>query len=178
MKRFPILNAGPYGTMTDQAIIQEKLVHLKTLAPKGYALALHVKFTAPTFLLQTYDRKWLDYYSQNSFVISDPIVRWGFENRGALLWADLVDEDDAGVIQAASDHGLKHGVVAAVENENGFSIGGFARDDRPYTAEEAEALRAFLDEIHNLTDQMKELSPETAEQLRELSIHYTHPSHS
>lgn len=161
--------------MTDHDIIQEKLVHLKTRAPKGFALALHVKFTAPTFLFQTYDQKWLDYYSENSVVIQDPIVRWGFENRGALLWSDLVDQDDAGVIQAAADHGLKHGVVAAVENENGFSIGGFARDDRPYTPEEAAELRDLLDEIHNLTDQMKELSPEMAGKLHALSINFTRP---
>jgi len=95
--------------MTDHDIIQEKLVHLKTRAPKGFALALHVKFTAPTFLFQS------------------------------------------------------------------FSIGGFARDDRPYTPEETAELRDLLDEIHNLTDQMKELSPEMAGKLHALSINFTRP---
>ncbi|MEL6640294.1 MAG: autoinducer binding domain-containing protein [Pseudomonadota bacterium] len=161
--------------MTGQLEIEQKLVELKDYAPAGWALALHVHFTAATFILQTYDQKWRDYYTKNGLVMSDPIVKWGYENRGALFWDDLASEDAGGVLKAAADHGLGYGVVTSVGTEGGFSIGGFARNDRPYTDEEAEFLRGATQEIHDLTDNLKELSPETAEAMRRLAIEYTHP---
>ena len=155
--------------------IQQKLSDLKELAPAGYALAMHVHFTAPTFLFQTYDRRWLDHYSQMGFVMTDPIVRWGFENRGYRFWCDFADEDPAGVLQAASDHGLKYGVVTSVGTEKTFSIGGFARGDRPFSEEEAENLYRSTGDVHEMTNNLKVLSPETADALRKLSIEVTHP---
>ena len=162
--------------MTKQSIIKDRLVTLKEKAPAGYALALHVHFTAPTFLLQTYDRKWLEYYSKQGLVMTDPIVRWAFENRGRRFWSDLASDDPANVLQAAADHGLAHGVVCSVGNDHSFSIGGFARNDRAYTEAEADELSAFMEEVHDLTNNLKVLSPETAAELTKLSIEYTHPN--
>ena len=99
--------------MADQDTIQDKLGKLKEAAPAGYALAMHVRFTAPTFLFQTYDRKWLDYYSQNGLVMSDPTVHWGFENRGFVLWSDLVASDTAKVMEQAATYGLNYGVTCS-----------------------------------------------------------------
>ncbi|MEL6571412.1 MAG: autoinducer binding domain-containing protein [Pseudomonadota bacterium] len=161
--------------MTGPTEIEQKLLTLNDFAPSGWALALHVHFTAATFILQTYDQKWRDYYTQNGLVMSDPIVKWGYENRGRLFWDELRSEDPGNVLQAAADHGLVHGVVTSVGTDSGFSIGGFARDDRPYTDDEAKDLEAATAEIHTLTDNLKELSPETAETLRKLAIEYTHP---
>lgn len=161
--------------MTKQMLIKDHLVLLKDKATAGYALALHVHFTAPTFLLQTYDRKWLDYYSKQGLVMTDPIVRWAFENRGRKFWSELEDDDPAKVLRAAADHGLGYGVVCSVGTNKSFSIGGFARNDRAYTEQEADELSARMEEIHNLTDNLKVLSPETAAELTKLSIEYTHP---
>lgn len=161
--------------MTGQTEIEQKLHTLNEFAPSGWALALHVHFTAATFILQTYDQKWRDYYTQNGLVMSDPIVKWGYENRGKLFWSDLESDDPADVLQAAADHGLGYGVVTSVGTDSGFSIGGFARNDRPYTDEEATKLEAATAEIHALTDNLKQLSPETAETLRKMAIEYTHP---
>lgn len=165
-------------SMTKQTLIKKNLVVLKDKAPAGYALALHVHFTAPTFLLQTYDRKWLEYYSKQGLVMTDPIVRWGFENRGYKFWADLEADDPAGVLKAAADHGLGYGVVCSVGTDTSFSIGGFARNDRAYTEQEADELSAIMEEVHGLTDNLKVLSPETAAELTKLSIEYTHPGGS
>ncbi len=161
--------------MTGQDEIEQKLLTLNDYAPAGWALALHVHFTAATFILQTYDQKWRDYYTQNGLVMSDPIVKWGYEHRGYRFWDDLASDDPANVLQAAADHGLGYGIVTSVGTDNGFSIGGFARNDRPYTTDEAEMLEAATAEIHALTDNLKQLSPETAETMRRLAIEYTHP---
>ena len=164
--------------MTGQDEIEQKLIALNEFAPAGWALALHVHFTAATFILQTYDQKWRDYYTKNGFVMSDPIVKWGYENRGSTFWDDLTSDDPIGVLQAAADHGLGYGVVTSVGTDAGFSIGGFARNDRPYTAEEAEHVRVATEEIHELTNNLSELSPDTAEAMRRLAIEYTHPRSS
>lgn len=162
--------------MAGQTEIEKKLVALNELAPAGWALALHVHFTAATFILQTYSQEWRDYYTKNGLVMSDPIVLWGFENRGVEHWSEIAKNDPAGVLQAAADHGLGHGVVTSVGAAESFSIGGFARNDRPYSEVEAETLRVATLEIHDLANNLKELSPETADQLRQLSILYTHPA--
>ncbi len=161
--------------MAGQSEIEKKLVALNELAPAGWALALHVHFTAATFILQTYSQEWRDYYTKNGLVMSDPIVRWGFENRGYEFWSEIAKDDPGGVLKAAADHGLGYGIVTSVGTNESFSIGGFARNDRPYTAEEAAGLEAASLEIHNLTNNLKQLSPETAEAMRRLAIEYTHP---
>ena len=162
--------------MPGQNEIEKKLIALTELAPAGWALALHVHFTAATFILQTYPREWRDYYTKNGLVMRDPIVKWGFETRGHEYWSVLAEDDPGGVLQAAADHGMGYGVVTSVGNDDTFSIGGFARNDRPYTTEEANALEAATLEIHDLTNNLKQLSPETAEAMRRLAIEYTHPS--
>ncbi len=161
--------------MTGQDVIQDKLVALKNLAPAGYAVALHVHFTAPTFLFQTYDREWLEYYSKKGLVMTDPTVHWGFENRGAVDWADLAESDTQGVMTEAANYGLKFGMTCSFGDESRPSIGSFARGDRAFNPDEAQELGQHLADLHALTDNLKVLSPETAEALRKLSIEYTHP---
>lgn len=161
--------------MADQSIIQDKLGKLKDMCSAGYALAMHVHFTAPTFLFQTYDRAWLEHYSQKGLVMSDPTVHWGFENRGFVDWSSLIGTDPDHVLQQAADFGLNHGITCSVGPESRPSIGSFARSDRTYTPAEAEALCQELSDLHSLTDNLQELSPETADALRKMSIKYTHP---
>lgn len=162
--------------MAGQAEIKAKLAVLKGLAPSGFALALHVRFTTPTFLFQTYEKKWLEHYSQNGYVMSDPAVHWGFENRGSRTWAELADLDEAGVFKAAADHGLKYGIACAVGEDASPSICAFARPDREFSKEETDEIMGHLHEIHALTDNLQSLSPETAAALKEMSILYTHPA--
>lgn len=163
------------AAMTGTKIIEQKLVALKAMADAGYAIALHVEFTAPSLLFQTYDRKWLDYYSQNGLVMSDPTVHWGFENRGHVSWSALKANDPQDVLSQAAKFGLNHGVTCSVGEEAQPSIGSFARSDRPFETAEAEELVASLQELHELTNNIKELSPETSDALRRLAIEYTHP---
>lgn len=162
--------------MTDQSKILDKLGLLKDLAPAGYALAMHVRFTAPTFLFQTYGREWLDHYSQQGLVMSDPTVLWGFENRGFVDWSELVSFDTANVLEQAASFGLGHGVTCSIGSEAQPSIGSFSRNDRPFTADEAQTLCEHLEALHQSTDNLEVLSPETAESLRTMSIRYTHPN--
>ncbi|MCC7320484.1 MAG: autoinducer binding domain-containing protein [Rubellimicrobium sp.] len=148
---------------------------LRGFAPSGYAIALHVRFTAPTYLFQTYPRDWIDLYSQRGYLMSDPTVLWAFGNTGHVRWSDLEAEDRAGVLREAATHGMSHGITFATGLDGSQSLGSFSRADREYDADEVARIeRDFLD-LHRLTLGLDGLSPATAEALRQLSVSVTHP---
>lgn len=156
-----------------QLEISEVLGELNKMAPSGYALGFHIQYTTTKFMFQTYPKDWLDYYSQNGLVMSDPIVAWCFENTGYTRWSDL--DDPAGVLVKAADYGLKYGVVCAIEIGGTRSMAGFARSDREFADEEITKLTDSFKDLHNNTADQAKLSPETIQQLKKMSILVTHP---
>lgn len=160
--------------MANQSEIRDTLADLKGIANAGYALAFHVRFTTPTFLFQTYPKDWLDYYSQNGLVMSDPTVAWGFENVGAISWSGLADADSKGVLKSAGEYGLNFGTTCALEDDGSRSIGSFARNDREFTAQEQSTLMEKMENLHAAMANLKTLSPETANALRMMSVQFTH----
>src|SRR6478752_7752848 len=85
------------GVMRRTENIAELLHQLDQLSPSGFAIALHIRFTRPTYLFQTYAKPWMDHYSQAGLVMHDPVVRWGLQNTGHRLWSQLSDIDEIGV---------------------------------------------------------------------------------
>lgn len=160
--------------MTQQIEIRNALADLKKVATSGFALAFHVRYTTPTFLFQTYSKDWLDYYSRNGLVLSDPTVAWGFENTGAIGWSQLATSDSAGVLSKAAEFGLKFGTTWAIEEGASRSIGSFARSDRDFSEAETAILSGYMESLHNATADIKDLSPETAAELRMMSVQFTH----
>ncbi|MDG1376566.1 MAG: autoinducer binding domain-containing protein [Yoonia sp.] len=160
--------------MAQQDEIRNTLARLKELASGGFALAFHVRYTTPSFLFQTYPKPWLDYYSQNGLVLSDPTVAWGFENTGAIRWSVLAHSDTADVLKKAAEFDLNFGLTCAVEDGPHRSIGSFSRTDREFTDAESALLVAEMAKLHQLTADLKTLSPETAAQLRMMSVQFTH----
>lgn len=160
--------------MTDQPEIRNTLAELKKIATGGFAIAFHIRYTTPTFLFQTYSKEWLDYYSQNGLVLSDPTVAWGFENTGAIDWSELAATDTAGVLAKAAEFGLKFGSTCAIEDGADRSIGSFARADRAFSAEELALLTGYIESLHAATADIKTLSPELASELRMMSVQFTH----
>lgn len=148
------------------------------LAPGGCALALHFKFTAPAFLLQTYSAEWTAYYTQNSLVMRDPVVAWGLGytgHTGHRAWSSFAGEDPAGVMAAAADHGLNFGLVIATKDQGSRSVCGFARADREFSDIEAQELTGLVGELHALTLDESNLSDGDAVALRRLSVGTTQP---
>jgi LuxR family transcriptional regulator len=145
-------------------------------APTGYAAALHINFTTPDFLFQTYPADWLAIYSQKGFVMQDPKVLWGFENLGTVRWSDLTRNDHAGVMKEATKFGMKYGLTVAVEQGGSRSIASLSRKDREFTDVELALATEMISNLHNLTAQARTLTSETREILRQQSIQFTHPS--
>ncbi|MCO4848318.1 MAG: autoinducer binding domain-containing protein [Yoonia sp.] len=160
--------------MADQLEIHRLLEEVQKIATAGFALAFHVRFTTPTFLFQTYASDWLDHYSQNGFVMSDPTVAWGFENTGAIKWSELAEQDTMNVLTKAAEFGLKYGTACGVEAGESRSLGSFARADREFDADETKMLVDMMTKLHMLTANIKTISPETNAALRTMSVQFTH----
>ncbi len=149
------------------------LSQFETAAPAGFAVALHIEYTTPRFLFQTYNQKWMEVYSSLGLVMKDPTVIWGFSNTGIVDWAELEDQDHAGVLALARDYGLAHGFTCALTRDDSRSIASFAHESRRFREQEKSALSAALQDLHEMTAAIDSLSAEQERQLKLLSIAFT-----
>ncbi len=151
------------------------LASLRPKSPSGFAIGLHIRFTTPDFLFQTYKRDWLTYYSQQGLVMFDPIVRWCFGNTGSIRWSDLGDLDEMGVLDKARSYGMAYGVAMAVERDGSRSVAGFCRPDHDFSDADIDLLMKDLESLHDLTAKSAMPSAEDRENLKRLSVSFTHP---
>lgn len=160
--------------MTESAAIGNLLESIGEASPAGFAIALHIQFTSPRYLFQGYRREWIEHYSRNGLVLSDPTVRWGFENLGMIRWSDLAKDDAAGVLESAAAYGLSHGFTAAIERSGSRSVASFARGDREFDDAEMAGIEGLLAQLHDSTLGAKTLSPGDHAVLRRISVFLTH----
>ncbi len=149
------------------------LHELDQRSPAGFAAALHIRFTRPVYLFQTYARRWNDHYSATGAHIHDPVVRWGLQNTGRVLWSDLAPYDEIGFLEQAKDFGLMNGIAFGILINESRSIVACARADRDFTDDEADRLEELVIELHNLTLGPGRLSAADEQALTELSIRLT-----
>ena len=160
--------------MTKRASIAALLHDLDRRSPAGFAIALHIRFTRPTYLFQSYAKRWMEHYSSAGFVMHDPVVRWGLQNVGRIRWSELESIDSGGVLESAKDFGMMNGVGIALVISGSRSIGGFARADREFEEDEIEELEDALARLHRATIGLERLSARDQEALVQLSIRLTH----
>jgi LuxR family transcriptional regulator len=159
--------------MDHLAEIREILRELQAKSPTGFAVALHISFTTPRFLFQTYSRTWSKVYSEKGLVMHDPTVRWGLEHEGAIDWDDLADRDPADVIGQARAHGMAHGLTVSLVEDGSRSVGSFSRGDRGFAAGEQAELDGLFRRLHRATAQQQG-ADEIADVLKRLSVELTH----
>jgi len=160
--------------MTTVATTQGLLNDLSKVSSAGYAIALHVRFTTPTYLFQTYPADWMEYYSSQGLVMHDPTVKWGFENDGMVRWADLAESDSAGVLSQAAEHGLSFGITTAVSKAGSKSLASFSRSDRDFSDDEVRELIGLFEQLHDETADTTDEDVQNA--LKKLSVDLTHAS--
>lgn len=160
--------------MTLRARIFALIEDLDRRSPSGLAIALHIKFTAPQFLFQSYPKSWRNHYSSKGLVAHDPTVRWAMGNRGRIRWSDLEGIDTAGVLEQARSFGLLNGVTIAVVDKASRSIASFARADREFHEAEVDRLEETFAQLHLATAEAERLDELDEQALRELSIRLTH----
>lgn len=152
------------------------LQKIETLSPAGFAIAFHIRLSAPEFLFQTYPKDWINLYSKKGYVIHDPIVRWGFANSGCIRWTHLTDLDDQDVLKQSVAYGMVYGCAIATETGTSRSVAGFARSDREFTDAEIATLQAHTQDLHDLTATKTGMPKAVHDELHRLSVKMTHPS--
>lgn len=160
--------------MDKRASIATILSELDEMSPGGFAIALHIKYNAPTFLFQTFPEKWVKHYSKQGFVIRDPAVHWAFSNTGHIRWRDLRENDQSGVMEQSRLYGLTYGFTASLHNDHSRTLGGFARADREYLDLEIDEIYDRLESLDVLTAGIEVLSSKDTDALQAMSIRLTH----
>ena len=155
--------------------IEAILADAKEMAPSGFAIAFHIRMTAPDFLFQTYPKAWIDTYSEHGYVMADPIVGWGFKETGHIRWSALSEIDERNILEHSCDYGMNFGVAIATDTGNSRSVAGFARHDREYTDDEIEQLSGYVQSLHELTASKDGMDAELRDELLQLSKDMTHP---
>ncbi|MDA3887294.1 MAG: autoinducer binding domain-containing protein [Allgaiera sp.] len=152
--------------MSNQLEIDKQLRKLGPMAPMGYSIGLHIRFSAPLIMFQGYDQSWLDHYTENGFVLRDPMVAWGFSTTGWIRWSDKRVPDPFGILDEAERFGLRYGVTISCGPIKSRTIASFARADREYTDEEAGLIEPIVNQLHGLTEPPEELTKAQVEALR------------
>lgn len=147
--------------------VAQLLGELATLCDRGFALAVHIRYTRPTLLYQTYARDWGDHYSEKGYMLLDPTVHWGLANVGSIDWEALVGQDTEGVIAAARTYGLINGWTYSVGPATSRSLGSMTRST-PFTDAQRARCCAIIDEVHAQTDGFDTLPHDLQETLRNL----------
>jgi len=160
--------------MSQNLTVGPLLEQIAARCPAGFAIALHIHFTSPKYLFQSYDHDWIEVYSREGLVMRDPTVRWGFEHTGTIRWSVLARDDDAGVLALAAGHGLKFGFTAALLRDGTRSIASFARADREFTDAEIKAIAERFETLHAATQTAEALSPAEHAALKRMSVLLTH----
>lgn len=143
-----------------------ELHQLSLMAPAGYSIGLHIRFTAPLFMFQSYDQAWLDHYTEHGYVLRDPMVAWGFSTTGTIRWSDRSLPDPFGLFKEAARFGLHYGATVACGPIKSRTIASFARQDREFTDHEIAAVAHIVERMHDMTEPPEELTKAQIEALR------------
>lgn len=122
-----------------------------SLAPAGYYIALRIGFAFPLAEHNALPMAWIDHYTQQNYMLDDPVMRWLYGNSGARRWSAIDLPDPRAVMKDAARHGLTHGVAICFDDpgpQGQRSFGSFARADREFSDEEIARLSARLEWLH------------------------------
>lgn len=144
--------------MSEILNFDKSLNQLAKIAPSGYMVGLHIRFAAPLMSFQTYSQKWTDYYTEQAYILRDPMIAWGFSTTGAIRWSDLPFPDTFDIFGQAKEYGLNFGVAVACGPMSSRTIGGVAHPDREFTDAEILEIEEIIVRLHNITEPPENLT--------------------
>lgn len=146
--------------------IDFELYQLSLIAPLGYFVGLHIRFVAPLMTFQTYDQAWIDHYTENGFVLRDPMTVWGFGNTGAIRWSDRELSNLCKHFDEAAKFGLCYGLVISHAPVKSRTIASFAREDREFRDDEIAKISSVVQRLHDMTEPPEDLTEAQLDALR------------
>lgn len=157
-----------------RASVAALLHDLDGRSPAGCAIGLHIRFTTPRYMFQSYPKRWMEQYSNSGLLVHDPTVHWGMSNVGWVRWRDLEPIDSHGVLELAKDFGIMNGVTISLLIDGSRSIASFARSDRDYETAEIVDIEPIFADLHRATASLDPLNDADRLALKDLSIRLTH----
>lgn len=112
---------------------------------------------------------WVTQYTRGGLMLVDPIMKWVYQQRGAVRWSEIGLPDPADVLSLAAAHGLRFGAAISCSDHDlraQRSFGTFARSDREFTDEELETLTMELERLHHAKAPPTNLTQAELEALR------------
>ncbi|EYD77067.1 transcriptional regulator, LuxR family protein [Rubellimicrobium mesophilum DSM 19309] len=144
-------------------------IDLPALANAGYYIALRIGFAFPKEEVNALPPAWIERYTREGYMMSDPVLRWIYDGEGLCRWSAVPFPDPRGIMAAARLHGLVHGVAVSLRDSapsGQRSFGSFARSDREFTDLEAQALLAYVRARHDALSPPRNITRAELEALR------------
>lgn len=152
--------------MSKRTSIDIELQNVARIATAGYFIGLHIRFTSPLLTFQTYDQRWIDHYTENGYVLRDPMTAWGFSKTGWIRWSDPELPDPFGLFREAAGYGLNFGATVAFGPIKSRTIASFARSDREFRDDEIAKFERAVKRLHQLSEPPEALTEAQIEALR------------
>lgn len=152
--------------MSNRNGIDVELQNVARMASAGYFIGLHIRFTSPLLTFQTYDQRWIDHYTENGYVLRDPMTAWGFSQTGWIRWSDPALMDPFGLFKEAAQYGLNFGLTVAFGPIKSRTIASFARSDRELQDDEIAKIERAVKRLHELSEPPEALTEAQIEALR------------
>ena len=125
---------------------------VEEIAAAGHYIALRVGLMFPLEEMNQLPPTWVDHYTKNRFMLSDPVIRWIYANTGAIRWSAIDLPDPMRVLDQAQTFGMRFGVAVACfdgNKEGQRSFGWFTRADREFEPAEIDALHDYVMALHH-----------------------------
>jgi LuxR family transcriptional regulator len=152
--------------MFEKLAFDRELKKLDAFAEAGYFLGLHIRFTSPVMSFTTYNQAWTDHYTNNGYVLRDPMTAWGFCTTGSTRWSNKKIPDPFGIFKEAARFGLRYGVTISCGPIRSRTIASLARADREFTDAEIEEIEVLVKRLHDMTEPPQRLTKAQIEALK------------
>ncbi|TYB88496.1 autoinducer binding domain-containing protein [Oceaniovalibus sp. ACAM 378] len=149
-----------------QRLFNQELRKLDDFAEAGYFLALHIRFTSPVMMFQTYDQAWIDYYHENGFVLRDPMTAWSFSTTGTTRWSNRRIPDPFGIFKKSREFGLKFGATISHGPIKSRTVCSIARSDREFEDDEIIKIAELVAVLHAMSDPHQRLTKAQSQALK------------
>lgn len=149
--------------------IELGLSRLKRMCPSGFALGLHIRFASAQIMVQTYDPRWIEIYTERGYMLCDPLISWGVGTNGCTRWSELNHPDPHGILPQSAEFGCRYGVAVSHGRASSRSIGGFARADREFTDAEMQMIVHTVVALHDASTPTKDITKAQRHALRTIA---------
>jgi len=150
------------GNMGHFSFLDAGLEKIDRIATAGCFLSLRIRGTTPLVTLHSYPQAWIDQYTENGYVLRDPITTWALTVGGTVRWSAPFLPDPFRIFRKAAEHGLNFGVSITEGPIGARTICSFARGDRELTDAETADVRAIVVDLHERVQLPRNLDAEQA----------------